>query len=332
MDTDLNHLLSSSWHPLGRLSDIEDLPIQAILLGRPYVLARWPDGVRAFEDRCPHRGAPLSRGHLVDGRLVCPYHGYAFGQNGACDYIPGLETLPCPAPALRRPARTAVKAGLLWAVAAGGSAGPPAFSPETEEQLMRGFCLVDTWAANPFQVIDNFIDVSHFQVVHRNSFGSDHLHVSDIVQCSDGFDMIVETRGRRVIGSGASGGHAAEDRTLHYEYRVPFSLAITMSYRETGKRDVVALFLRPETDRRTTIFKIVAGEREILDPAQMAAEQQLQQQITQEDRDIVESLPLVGIDLSFKREFHTDLDRPTVELRRSIRAVLAKAGDSSYAL
>jgi nitrite reductase/ring-hydroxylating ferredoxin subunit len=43
--------------------------------------ARW----RAFEDRCPHRLAPLSEGRVeADGTLLCAYHAWRFDGGGAC--------------------------------------------------------------------------------------------------------------------------------------------------------------------------------------------------------------------------------------------------------
>lgn len=48
-------------------------------------LAVWraADGsVQAWEDRCPHRGAPLSAGRVRDGQLVCGRHGWRFDAGG----------------------------------------------------------------------------------------------------------------------------------------------------------------------------------------------------------------------------------------------------------
>ena len=36
----------------------------------------------AVDDWCPHRGAPLSLGRVVDGKLICGYHGLEMGHDG----------------------------------------------------------------------------------------------------------------------------------------------------------------------------------------------------------------------------------------------------------
>lgn len=33
-------------------------------------------GLYALEDRCPHRGGPLSQGIVAGGRVTCPLHGW----------------------------------------------------------------------------------------------------------------------------------------------------------------------------------------------------------------------------------------------------------------
>eukprot|EP00879_Flechtneria_rotunda_P022863 GHRR01024162.1.p1 GENE.GHRR01024162.1~~GHRR01024162.1.p1 ORF type:complete len:151 (+),score=24.46 GHRR01024162.1:161-613(+) len=66
------------WYPLAILQDLDPRrPTATKLLGIPLVV--WRDGTkqwRAFEDRCPHRLAPLSEGRIdTDGTLMCSYHG-----------------------------------------------------------------------------------------------------------------------------------------------------------------------------------------------------------------------------------------------------------------
>src|SRR5258705_391561 len=52
------------------------------------------DNVVAIEDRCGHRGAPLSLGRLEGNCVRCMYHGLLFDGPGACIQIPGQERIP----------------------------------------------------------------------------------------------------------------------------------------------------------------------------------------------------------------------------------------------
>lgn len=104
-------------------------PIQ--LLGQDLVL--WRDGAgewRCFQDRCPHRAAPLSEGKIwEDGTLMCSYHGWRFDSSGACTRIPQAasaeaEALACRshrACAVAHPTKVAQGIVFVW-----GEGGPGA--------------------------------------------------------------------------------------------------------------------------------------------------------------------------------------------------------------
>jgi nitrite reductase/ring-hydroxylating ferredoxin subunit/uncharacterized membrane protein len=46
--------------------------------GERVVVGRTEDGYAAFQDRCTHRGGPLSDGALICGTVQCPWHGSQF--------------------------------------------------------------------------------------------------------------------------------------------------------------------------------------------------------------------------------------------------------------
>jgi nitrite reductase/ring-hydroxylating ferredoxin subunit/uncharacterized membrane protein len=46
--------------------------------GRRVVVARTDSGPAAFDDRCTHKGGPLSDGVLICGTVQCPWHGSQF--------------------------------------------------------------------------------------------------------------------------------------------------------------------------------------------------------------------------------------------------------------
>ncbi len=50
----------------------------------------------AWGDRCPHRGMRLSHGFVRGERLACIYHGWQYGADGGCEYIPAHPDLKPP--------------------------------------------------------------------------------------------------------------------------------------------------------------------------------------------------------------------------------------------
>jgi nitrite reductase/ring-hydroxylating ferredoxin subunit len=54
--------------------------------GQRLALYRLGDGIYATSDICPHQGAPLSQGCVVDGYVECPLHFALFDiRTGAAD-------------------------------------------------------------------------------------------------------------------------------------------------------------------------------------------------------------------------------------------------------
>lgn len=65
---------------------------------RPYFVVRGEDGVlRAFLNTCRHRGSPLILRENDEPlrTLVCPYHGWTYGLDGALKAIPRSFGFPC---------------------------------------------------------------------------------------------------------------------------------------------------------------------------------------------------------------------------------------------
>ena len=63
--------------------------------GSPVLLARHKGEYLAFAANCSHYGAPLEKGKIVDGRLVCPWHHACFRvADGILCEPPALDNLP----------------------------------------------------------------------------------------------------------------------------------------------------------------------------------------------------------------------------------------------
>jgi len=80
-----------AWYPMSPVDFLDpDAPNAMKLLGAPLVAWRAENGAwSVVADSCPHRMAPLSLGFLsAERRLVCRYHGWEFGGDGAAKAIP----------------------------------------------------------------------------------------------------------------------------------------------------------------------------------------------------------------------------------------------------
>ncbi|CAL8461939.1 g1470 [Coccomyxa elongata] len=80
------------WYALSFVNYLDPkVPHPKELLGVRLVLWRDAEGAwRCFEDKCPHRLAPLSEGRIEpsNGTLMCSYHGWQFNGEGKCTAIP----------------------------------------------------------------------------------------------------------------------------------------------------------------------------------------------------------------------------------------------------
>ncbi|MDM0115256.1 aromatic ring-hydroxylating dioxygenase subunit alpha [Variovorax sp. J22R133] len=63
------------------------------MAGLPVLLQNCGGDIRAFENLCPHRQMPLQREAFGQARMVCPYHGWVFDDEGKVKSIPHEETL-----------------------------------------------------------------------------------------------------------------------------------------------------------------------------------------------------------------------------------------------
>jgi vanillate O-demethylase monooxygenase subunit len=160
----------AAWsHELGA-----DRPLAVTVVGEPLALYRRADGgVVAFEDRCPHRQAPLSLGRVEGDALRCMYHGLRFAPDGACLEVPGTSAIP---PRTQVRAFPAVeRASWIWVWPGDPRRADPALIPDTvalddPEWLMRSGGL--DYAADWQLVNDNLCDLSHLDFVHERTLGA----------------------------------------------------------------------------------------------------------------------------------------------------------------
>ena len=71
----------TNWIQIGALTDIPRLGSRVVRTagGDIAVFRTADDEVFALDDRCPHKGGPLSQGIVYGKHVACPLHGWQIG-------------------------------------------------------------------------------------------------------------------------------------------------------------------------------------------------------------------------------------------------------------
>ena len=168
-----DRVLADDWHPVEASASIpRDRLVAARLLDREIVLWRAADGaVRAWEDRCPHRGTRLSIGHLEGQEVVCRYHGWHYDAEGRCTAIPAHPDLAGRSPARVTSFRVEESYGLVWVSLGEPALQVPPFPEYHDGNLRKVLCGPYEVAASGPRVVENFLDMAHFPFVHGRILG-----------------------------------------------------------------------------------------------------------------------------------------------------------------
>lgn len=147
------------------------------ILSRPLVFFRDQNNkIRAMDDRCPHRSAPLSMGRLSDGCISCCYHGLKFNADGECVENPHPSG-KIPAAAKVRTYPIIEKHSGVW-IWMGEKQADPSLIPDysimdegsTKYNVARRDHLI--MQASYELIIDNLLDCSHTSFVHEGILGT----------------------------------------------------------------------------------------------------------------------------------------------------------------
>ncbi|WP_368861412.1 aromatic ring-hydroxylating dioxygenase subunit alpha [Frankia tisae] len=149
----------------------------------PVLLTRGSDGiVRAFQNVCTHRQAPVAKGCGAAERFVCPFHAWTFDNRGSFVGGPGREGFPATiaAGANLTELPAAEHSGFLW-VGLRPDAGPldidthlGDLGPELESWNIGNWAPVGEKVldvpVNWKLALDTFAENYHFATVHRDTF------------------------------------------------------------------------------------------------------------------------------------------------------------------
>jgi vanillate O-demethylase monooxygenase subunit len=183
----------NAWYVACTPSEIDAGPLGRKICNEQIVFYRAARGeVAALEDFCPHRGAPLSLGRVVEGKLVCGYHGLEMGCDGKTIAMPGQRVRGFP------PVRTypvVERYGFVWVWPGDAAQADPAkihhFEWGESPEWAYGGGLYHI-ACDYRLMIDNLMDLTHETYVHATTIGQKEI---------DEAAPTTETRGDEVVTS-----------------------------------------------------------------------------------------------------------------------------------
>ena len=170
-------MLKNFWWPVEIASAVTHQPLPMTAVGQKFVL--WRDGegkVHCLNDMCVHRGGSFGVGWLSEDKnsVVCPYHGWEFGGDGACTKIPAHPQRGIPKKARVDSYPVVERYGLVWAFLGDlpeDERPPLPEIPELEDPRFKKVYGEFWWDVNYERALENGMDPSHAAYVHGNRFG-----------------------------------------------------------------------------------------------------------------------------------------------------------------
>ena len=181
------------WWVAATSAEVGGKPLARRLLDRNVVLFRSGSGtVIALEDRCPHRGAPLSRGRVLGDMIACSYHGFRFDGTGRCTHIPTQDHIPSALATLAWP--TVEHGPFVWIWMGEAREAHPAKLPQlnwsTDPAHMR-FARYTLKRFDFGSLHENFMDLPHIFFLHNRD--KDWLGYGDSPQALQAVTTLEET-------------------------------------------------------------------------------------------------------------------------------------------
>jgi phenylpropionate dioxygenase-like ring-hydroxylating dioxygenase large terminal subunit len=325
-----DRVLVDDWHPVAAALDLAPgklIPVR--LLDREIVLWRADGTVRAWEDRCPHRGTRLSIGSIQGQEVVCGYHGWHFDCEGRCAMIPAHPGLAARTPARVKTFRAGERYGLIW-VSVGEPARDVAPFPEYDDAHLRKIvCGPYEVAASGPRIVENFLDMAHFPFVHEGILGD--VNRTEVRDCEIvPFDDGQGGQGVQAVhcffwqpqtNTLAQGGSEVE-----YAYRVVRPLTAILNKvpeAQVGFREAISLHVQPLEEERSRVWMILALTSCEQTEAALRA---FQDRIFLQDRPILENQVPRKLPLDPGAEQPVRCDRLSLAYRRYLRELGLRYG------
>ena len=159
--------IHQSWVPVALAGEVgRDQVVGRDFLVTRVILYRDQTGKALVQSAyCPHLGADLSVGQVVDGQIRCAYHHWRFDCTGRCVDIPTGDKIPPGARIATYPSAEAW--GLIWAFNGDTPWFPvPSIPGAQEGEVVYETHFRGTRATDPWVAISNGVDFQHLRTLH----------------------------------------------------------------------------------------------------------------------------------------------------------------------
>ena len=165
--------LRNKWYGICPAGRVADTPVSIRRWSRDLVLWRDRDGaVHLQDDRCPHRGAPLSIARHDGDRLTCAYHGAEVLGDGTLADLPGDPGCDLVGQCAVKTYPTEEHRGVIYAWlddGLGTAVAPLSLPDRLTSETYDAFLAYAEWRCPYRYMIDNNMDPMHGAFLHRVS-------------------------------------------------------------------------------------------------------------------------------------------------------------------
>jgi vanillate O-demethylase monooxygenase subunit len=332
-------LLRKAWHSIGRVGEINEQPTRHTLLGQDWVIFRSDSEIVAFEDRCPHRLAPLSLGTVCDQTISCAYHGWQFDFAGSCTKIPALgpdAKIP-PTAKLVRPFGVVEHLGMIFLAPEEPLTPLPDVAVHNDPSFLIGEVPIIEARASAGFMADNFLDMAHFPFLHAKTFGTDEAEEVapyEVVRNGATFEAFYEhlfaNREDPLVDEGLH--PLIQRRRLTYRYTAPFSLTLQIDFLDAGGTNVIGFFIQPVDRETCRLYSALWRDDLNGDLGRMQEAVDFEVAVIEEDLWLQRAYRSLGFPIDLTVEVHTRADRITIALRRALASFLGGEQESNQDL
>ncbi|MHA6529961.1 Rieske 2Fe-2S domain-containing protein [Paenibacillus sp. BAC0078] len=309
-------VLAEYWYPVAIADEVQDKPLAVKLLDMKLVCYRSEGKVVVARDLCFHRGAPLSKGWVENGEIVCPYHGFRYNCEGKCTAVPAHPSSKI-SPKLKLIVYPAVERyGLIWTCLGSAPEQIPAFpgwdDPDYINILPPSFDI----AGSSGRQMEGFLDVSHFAYVHTATFGDrNNTEVPQYKVRREGDELVAEYWSTVSNYGKGQENPAPEGFMWLREFRVfpPFAASLTVYFPDEGRLKILNC-ASPVSARYTRLFCPISRNFDKSAPVEDTIRFNLQ--VFGEDAEMVESQTPEDLPLDLQAEAHIPADRTSIAYRQ----------------